>query len=251
MDRQNLRLAPHNMLAYESLVNDLLSSQHLDDARQSLHRAELEKLDDYLLRDSLYALAFLANDSSGMAEQLKWFAAKPDYENYGLSLASDTEAYTGHVLKARGLTKRAVDSALRADSKENAAIWQGNAALREAVFGNAAEARRTAGDALKMAPTNQGVEIEAALALAMTGDKLRADSLAQDLAKRFPLDTQVQSFWLPAIQAELALARKESAAAIDHLQAAAPMEFGQIQFNLNISCLYPVYVRGEAYLAEC
>jgi hypothetical protein len=78
-----------------------------------------------------------------------------------------------------------------------------------------------------------------------------ADSLAQDLAKRFPLDTQVQSFWLPAIQAELALARKESAAAIDHLQAAAPMEFGQIQFNLNISCLYPVYVRGEAYLAEC
>jgi serine/threonine protein kinase/Flp pilus assembly protein TadD len=249
MDRQNLRLAPHNMLAYESLVNDLLSSQHLDDARQSLHSAELEKLDDYILRDGLYALAFLANDSSGMAEQLKWFESKPDYENYGLSLASDTEAYKGHLLKARGLTKRAAESALRADSKENAAIWRGNAALREAAFGNAVEARQAADDALKMAPTSQGVEIEAALALAMTGDKVRADSLAQDLAKRFPQDTQIQSFWLPAIQAQLALARKDPAAAIDHLQAAAPMELGQIQFNLNISCLYPVYVRGEAYLA--
>jgi len=249
MDRQNLRLAPHNMLAYESLANDLLSAQHVDEARQSLHEAELARLDDYILRDGHYALAFLANDSSGMAEQLKWFEGKPDYENYGLSLASDTEAYKGHLLQARGLTKRAVDSALRADSKENAAIWRGNAALREAGFGNAAEARQAAGDALKTAPTSQGVEIEAALALAMTGDKERADSIAQDLAKRFPLDTQIQSFWLPAIRAQLALARKDPAAAIDHLQAAAPAELGQIQFNLNISCLYPTYVRGEAYLA--
>jgi tetratricopeptide (TPR) repeat protein len=249
MDRQNLRLAPHNMLAYESLVNDLLSSQHLDDARQSLHGAELARLDDYLLRDAHYALAFLANDSPGMTEQLKWFESKPDYENYGLSLASDTEAYKGRLLKARALTKRAVDSALRADSKENAATWLANAALREAVFGNAVEARQAAGEALKMAPTSQGVQIEAALALAITGDKERADSVAQDLAKRFPLDTQIQTFWLPAIEAELALAGKSPAEAIDRLQAAAPMELGQIQFNLNISCLYPVYVRGQAYLA--
>ena len=249
MDRQNLRLAPNNMLAYESLANDLLSSQRIDEARQSLHQAELAKLDDYILRDGHYALAFLANDSSGMAEQLKWFEDKPDYENYGLSLASDTEAYKGHVLKARALTKRAVDSALRADSKENAAIWRGNAALREASFGNTAEAREAAGEALKMAPTSQGVEIEAALALAMTSDKVRADAIAQDLAKRFPLDSQIQSFWVPAIQAQLALARNDSAAAIEHLQASAPMELGQIQFNLNISCLYPTYVRGQAYLA--
>jgi serine/threonine protein kinase/Flp pilus assembly protein TadD len=249
MDRQNLRLAPHNMLAYESLVNDLLSSQHLDDARQSLHGAELARLDDYLLRDAHYALAFLANDSPGMTEQLKWFESKPDYENYGLSLASDTEAYKGRLLKARALTKRAVDSALRADSKENAATWLANAALREAVFGNAVEARQAAGEALKMAPTSQGVQIEAALALAITGDKERADSVAQDLAKRFPLDTQIQTFWLPAIEAELALAGKNPAEAIDRLQAATPMELGQIQFNLNISCLYPVYVRGQAYLA--
>ena len=59
------------------------------------------------------------------------------YENFGLALASDTEAYGGHLGKARELTKRAVDSAIRADNKENGAIWQANAALREAAYGNA------------------------------------------------------------------------------------------------------------------
>jgi len=76
-----------------------------------------------------------------------------------------------------------------------------------------------------------------------------AESLAQDLGKRFPLDTQMQSLWLPPIQAQLALDRKNSALALHALQAATPIEFGQIIFVTNISCLYPTYVRGQAYLA--
>jgi hypothetical protein len=134
-----------------------------------------------------------------MAEQQTWFAGKPDYENFGLALASDTEAYGGHLAKARDLTKRAVDSAIRADSKETGAIWQANAALQQAAYGNAADARQSAAEALKLAPTSQGVESEAALAFAMAGDTARAEVLVQDLGKRFPLDTQMQSLWLPAI----------------------------------------------------
>jgi tetratricopeptide (TPR) repeat protein len=183
-----------------------------------------------------------------MAEQQQWFVGRPE-ENLGLGLASDTEAYGGHLGKARELTKRAVDSAIRADSKENGAIWQENAALAQAAYGNPAEARQAAAEALKLAPTSQGVEVEAALAFAMAGDTARAESLAQDLGKRFPLDTQMQSLWLPAIQAQLALDKKNPAAALTALQAASPIELGQILFVANISCLYHVYVRGEAYLA--
>jgi tetratricopeptide (TPR) repeat protein len=74
--------------------------------------------------------------------------------------------------------------------------------------------------------------------------------LAQDLNKRFPLDTQMQSLWLPAIRAQLALDRKNQPEALDALQAAvSPIEFGQIGFVANLSCLYPTYVRGDAYLA--
>ena len=121
-----------------------------------------------------------------MAEQQQWFSHKPAYENYGLALASDAEAYAGHVSKARELTKRAVDSAIRADSKENGAVWQENAALREAAFGNAMEAKQAAAEALKLDPASQGVEVEGALAFAMAGDTGRAEALARDLNKRSP-----------------------------------------------------------------
>ena len=238
-----------SVVKYANLANYTLALQRFDEARQIIHEAQARKLDDCILHNALYALAFLGADSAAMAEQQQWFAGKPEYENDGLALASDTEAYGGHLGKARELTKRAVDSAIRADSKENGAIWQANAALREAAYGNPAEARQSAAEALKLAPASQGVESEAALAFAMAGDTARAESLAQDLGKRFPLDTQMQSLWLPAIQAQLALDKKNPAAALNALQAASPIELGQIQFVTNISCLYPVYVRGEAYLA--
>jgi DNA-binding winged helix-turn-helix (wHTH) protein/tetratricopeptide (TPR) repeat protein len=249
VERQALHLAPHQGALYENLANFTLALQRFDEARQSIHEVQARKLDDLLLRNVLYGLAFLGSDSAAMAEQQQWFAGKPDYENFGLGLASDTEAYAGHLGKARELTKRAVDSAIRADSKENGAIWQAIAAQREAAYGNSAEARQLAAEALKLAPTSQGVEVEAAIAFAMAGDTARAESLAQDLGKRFPLDTQMQSLWLPAIQAQVALNRKNPAAALNALQAASPIELGQIVFVANISCLYPTYVRGEAYLA--
>jgi tetratricopeptide (TPR) repeat protein len=221
----------------------------LDEARQTIQQAHTRKLDNYGLRAALYGSAFDQGDGPGMAEQQQWFVGKPE-EAFGLALASDTEAYAGRLLKARELTKRAVDSTIRTDNKEEGAVWQAIGAQRDAAFGNPAEARQSATEALKLAPQSQAVEVEAALAFALAGDTARAESLAQDLGKRFPLDTQMQSLWLPAIQAQLALDKKNPASALTVLQAAAPpIELGQINFVNNISCLYPTYVRGEAYLA--
>jgi len=246
--RQAVRLAPDALSGYTNPANYALALQRFDEARQTIHDAQARKLDDAIFHEALYALAFLGADSGAMAEQQQWFAGKPE-ENWGLALASDTEAYVGHLGKARELTIQAVDAAIRADSKENGAIFQTIAGQREAAYGNAAGARESATEALKLAPASQGVESEAALAFAMAGETGRADSLAQDLGKRFPLGTQMQSHWLPAIQAQLALDKKNPAVALKALQAASPIELGEIAFVLNISCLYPVYVRGEAYLA--
>jgi tetratricopeptide (TPR) repeat protein len=247
--RQGLHLLPDHESFYTNLANFYLALQRFDEARQIIHEAEARKLGNFAMRNALYALAFLSSDSAAMAEQLQWFAGKPE-ENFGLALASDTDAYTGHRDKARELTKRAVDFAIRADSKETAAIWQANAAIEQGAFRNATEARQSAAEALTLVPTSQGVEAEAALAFAMAGDTARAESLAQDLGKRFPLDTQIQALWLPAIQGQVALDNGNPASALHALQAAAsPIELGQIPFVANISCLYPTYVRGEAYLA--
>src|SRR6202030_2099831 len=247
--RRAMRLAPDRVSHYSNLANFALALQRFDETRQVIHDAQARKLDNFVLHSALYALAFLGSDSTAMAEQQQWFVGKPE-ENFGLALASDTEAYSGHVGRARELTKRAVESAIRADSKETGAIFQAIAAQWEAAYGNATEARQSAAEALKLAPTSQGVEVESALAFAMAGDTARAESLAQDLGKRLPLDTQMQSLWLPAIQAQGALNKKTPAAALNTLQATtSPLELGEIAFVTNISCLYHVYVRGEAYLA--
>ena len=143
--RQSLRLAPDNVAPYTNLANSLLSLQRFDEMRQIIHEAQARKLDDFILHNQLYALAFLGADSAGMAEQQQWFAGKPEYENFGLALASDTEAYKGHLGKAQELTKRAVDSAIRADNKESGAIWQANAALQQAAYGKSSRSPAVSG----------------------------------------------------------------------------------------------------------
>jgi DNA-binding winged helix-turn-helix (wHTH) protein/tetratricopeptide (TPR) repeat protein len=244
-----LQLDPDDAFAYTNLATAGLALQRFDQVRQIIHQAQTRKLDDYLMRADLYALAFLGADSNGMAEQQKWFASQPLYENYGLALASDTEAYAGHARKARELTEQAVDSAIRADNKEGAAVYRANFALQQAAYGNSAEAQQTATEALRLAPASPGVAAEAALAFAMTGGTARAESLAQDLSRRFPLDTQMQSLWLPAIQTQLALSRRSPGPSVNASQAASPIEYGNIPFVSNVSCLYSTYARGEAYLA--
>jgi serine/threonine protein kinase/tetratricopeptide (TPR) repeat protein len=247
--RQGLNMARDEGGLYANLVNYLMALQRFDETRRTIRDAQSRQLDSLAMRNVLYALAFIGSDASGMAEQQAWYAARPEYENWGFEIEADSEAYAGHVGKARELTARAVESAIRVDSRENGALWRALEAQREAAFGSSAVARQMAGEALKLAPASPAAESEGALALAMAGDAARAESLAQDLGKRFPLDTQMQSLWLPAIQAQVALDRKNPALALNALQSASAIELGQIPYDISISCLYPVYVRGEAYLA--
>jgi eukaryotic-like serine/threonine-protein kinase len=246
--QQGIRLKPDWTGGYDNLANYYLALRRFDETRQIIHDAQARKLNDPILHQALYALAFIGRDSAAMAEQEQWFEGKPE-ENLGLALASDTEAYGGHLGKARDLTKRAVDSAIRADSKETGGIWLAIAAQREAAFGYPAEARQSAAKALGLAPSSQGVEVEVALAFAMAGDTTRAASLAKGLGKRFPEDTQMQSLWLPAIEVQSVLDKKNSGSTLNAEKVASPIEFGEIPFGANISCLYPTYLRGETYLA--
>jgi eukaryotic-like serine/threonine-protein kinase len=247
--RKSLQLGHEFVATYTNLAASLLALQRLDEAEQTIRQAQGRKLEYGGFSQILYAVAFLRGDSSEMEKQEQQLAGKPE-ENFGLSLAADTEAYAGHLAKARELTGNSLDSAIRADSKENGAIWLENSALREAAFGNLSAAKRAATDGLKLAPTSRGVEAEAALAFATAGDAWRAEPLAQDLNKRYSLDTRMQSLWLPALRAQLAINRKNPSAAVTSLKPALPpIEFAEIEFAANPSCLYPTYIRGEAYLA--
>jgi eukaryotic-like serine/threonine-protein kinase len=225
-----------------------LASQRFNDAKRTIQDARAHKLDDPQLHSLLYALAFLENNSGTMAKELEWFKANPSAENTGLALASDTEAYAGHLAKARELTEKAIASAIQNDNRENAAIWQAIAAQREAAFGYMTEGDRAAAEALKISPGSQPGKSESSLAFAMTGSAARADLLVQELDKAAPLNTQMQELWLPTIRAQVELSPGNPLSAVHTFHASA-IEMGAILFGENLSCLYPAYVRGEAYLA--
>ena len=250
--RANLHLEPDIALGYGGLAMSYLALNRLDEARAATAEAVGKGLDSSLLRAILYELDFLENNRAGMAQQLDWALGKPGSEDLMLALEAQSAAYGGQLSKSRELSRRAVAAALRADEKEAAALYETAAAQREALFGNPAEASKRAYAALALS-SGRDVEYGAALALALSGEgsetQERIEKLITDLQRRFPEDTLAQFNYLPALRAQLALNRKHPSQAIEALRAAAPYELGAVgAFGLP-PALFPIYVRGQAYLA--
>ena len=243
--REALRLAPASAFTYATIVSSYLWLNRVAEARTTAEEALARNLDSSLLHIFLYNLAFLQNDATGMAQQLAWSADQPGVEDSLLASEADTAAYFGRLVKARELSRQAAASAERAGEKETAAAYEAIRALRESLFGNVAEAQQRAARALALSP-GRDVQYGAALALVFAGDaaRARAEKLSDDLAMRFPEDTIVQFSYLPTIRAQLALSRNNEPKAIEALQTSVPYELGCSFVNL-----YPVYVRGDAYLA--
>jgi tetratricopeptide (TPR) repeat protein/predicted Ser/Thr protein kinase len=247
--REALRLEPNAAFEYENLGEIYLALNRFDEARTTTEEALGRNLEDTALHLNLYALAFFQGNAAAMKQQADWAVGKSGAEDSMLSLESDTEAWSGRLGKARELSRQATESARRSDEKEPAALWQANAAMREALFGNTDAARQNAAAAVALAPGSRDAEPQAALAYALAGHAAKAKSLADDLSKRSPLDTIVRSVWLPTIRAQIETSRKNPARSIELLQAAAPYELGMLSGSAVNSCLYPVYVRAEAHLS--
>ena len=239
--REEFRLNP-NGDGYFDLLYFYLRLNRLKEAQSTVEEAAAKNFDSPSIRNLAYQLRFLQNDAAGMSQQVAWATGKLGVEDGLLGLEADTAAYSGRLGRARDLSRQAVVSAKRAEEPEVAAEHEANAALREALFGNPAQTRERAADALNLS-NSWSVQSLAALALAFAGDTVQAGTLAHDLANRFPDHTIVQSYDLPTIRAQLALSHDDPSGAIEILQAAVPYELS------DSGALYPVYVRGEAYLA--
>jgi DNA-binding winged helix-turn-helix (wHTH) protein/tetratricopeptide (TPR) repeat protein len=243
-----LRLNPDVALLYSNLMEDYTPVNRLGEAKETYRRALDRKLDGPYLHADLYVIAFLENDAVEMQRQISLASGTPGAEDWLLSLQSDTAAYSGDIESARKLSQRAVESALHSDLREVAAIWQMNAAFREAEVGNTQAARLAVAEGLKLASTRDS-QILAALVLARAGDAFRTRTMADDLAKRFPVNTQMNSYWLPSIRAAIELDRGHAEKAINILEPAASYEIGYPQPQLEGgSLLLPAYLRGQAFL---
>ena len=243
-----IRLAPYNGFTYREIILTYLSLERIDNAEVTAKEARTKNLDANLT-EVLYGIAFYRHDTAEMVRQVARATGAAGQEDLLLAMEADTSAYFGNLGKARELTRRAAESAKLAAEKETAAGYYAVSALREALFGDAAEARQQATVA-KRRSTGRDLDYAVALALAYAGGANRARALADDLGKRFPEDTGLQFNYLPTLRAKLALSHSNPQEALDILRVASPYELGLPAFGFyNWPNLYPVYVRGEAYLA--
>ncbi len=240
-----LRLEPTAGANYVDLGIAYATLGRLDEAEAVYKQAEERKLENEILLESRYWLAFLKGNAAQMAQLVSAAMGKPGAEELLLAAQADTEGWYGKMKNAHELTRRAMDSALRNEAKEMAASYQARAGLREVESGNREQARAEAIAALKLAP-NRDVRDMAALTLARAGDTAGAEKLAAELDRTFPLDTLVQRYWLPTIRAAVALERKDPNRAIELLKMGNMIELGVPAQG--IGALYPSYLRGKAYL---
>jgi serine/threonine protein kinase/predicted Zn-dependent protease len=247
--KKAIPLNPDDPISYRLLmVNDIALSR-LDEANTAYGQTLERKLNHPFFRIDLYSIGFLQNDPSAMAQQVAWSEGQPAIEDELLSLEADTAAYSGRLRKAREFSRRAMDSAERAEEKETAATYFALSALREALFGNADEERQRASLATARSE-GRDVRYGAALAMASAGDHKRVQALIDDLNERFPEDTIVQFNYLPTLRAKLAVNRGNTSDALENLRTATSYELGQTTSSAyGWNAMYPVYVRGEAYLA--
>lgn len=228
----------------------LIALNRLDEAKATYEQALERKLNNPFLELALYQVAFLENDVAGMAKEVEKTKGLQGFEDQFLNLEGDTAAYAGRLREAREFSRRAIESARAAGKNDTPLIYSVTSALREAWFGNKEEAKRRIAQALRGAPPRDVLYL-AGLTLANSGEMSRAQSVADDLAKKYPEDTLVQFNFLPTLRATIALEKGNASSAIEELKAAAPYELGvSHQSPFTWTAMYPVFVRGEAYLAS-
>ena len=246
--RVALQLQPGSGLRYSNLVQGCVHEGSLSAARSTVEEARMKNVDSPYLDLYSYQLAFVQHEATKMAEEVGRVAGKPGVEDMLLAAEADTAAYNGHLLQARDLSRQAIASAKRAAETETAASYEAAAALREALFGNPDAALKHVKAALAVS-RGRDVQYASILAVAFTGGWERAQHMSEQLSNDFPEDTLVQSVYLPTIKAQIAVIRHDSPTAIELLKIASPYELGlpgDAEFSPS---LYPVYVRGNAYLA--
>ena len=244
---QSLKLNP---ASGNNVVSVAYASQwtgQLDHAKSTVQESRARNVDSPWLPLLLYTVDFLLHDAAGMEKQVAEATGKPGVDDQILFLQSETAAYRGQFVKSREFARRAADSAQRAGEKETAAEYQAHAAVRDALAGNFDFAEKEAQGALTLTSGRQSEPL-AAIAFGLTGDSAQAERFAADLGKRFPDDTIQKFNYVPMIRAAVALHDGDGKRAIEALSASSPYELGETNTSFTFA-LYPVYLRGEAYLA--
>ena len=242
--QEELRLDPGSANAYGNLASTYRGLNQFEDSKRILDEAAARHLETDQLVLNRYLLAFFMDDVDEMQRIVTTAADQPKEADEIFSTHGDTEAYHGRFRQAREWLRRSVEAAKNNGDAETAAGYYVAMALQEAEAGNLGEARRDIDAGLALA-VNRDIQVEAALALSRTGDIVKTRSLVEDLRKKYPADTLLNTLWLPTIEASLELKQGNQTRGLDLLQNTQPYELSTALWS---PIMYPAYLRGQAYL---
>jgi DNA-binding winged helix-turn-helix (wHTH) protein/tetratricopeptide (TPR) repeat protein len=246
--RRALVLDPTRGGTHSDLATVLLALNRIDEASAVLTDASKRSLQTESLLQVNYWVAFLRGDNREMARMLQESSNRPETHALLLAEQSNTEAYYGHFEKASALSSQAATLMEHEGDRATAARYLGQAALREAEIGDSHHSQELISQAEKLS-RDPGVITLAALTMARMGKINRAEELCRELNADWPVGTDAQLYWLPVIHAQIELERGRPLKALEDLSSpSAPLEFAAPP-PISVATLYPVYIRGEAYLA--
>jgi DNA-binding winged helix-turn-helix (wHTH) protein/tetratricopeptide (TPR) repeat protein len=235
--------------AYANLAWAYVFNNNLNDATETIRRATERKLEFPDLYILLYDIAFLKNDSEAMKQAAQMADGKMESEHWILARQACVLAFSGRAEDARNTSHHAIQLAKQAGQPERAALYQVASATREALFAHRAEAKASALAGLS-GSKSRDVEYGAAFALALGGEQDRVMAIVKDLEKRYPDDTFVKFSYLPTLRAILAENHGNPSQAIQELESESPYDLAIAgSWAGFFGDMYPVYVRGLAYLA--
>ena len=248
-----IALDPDSNPAYANRAFNQLMLNRLDDALLTVRLAAERKLESASLLLTQYFVAFLTGNENELRRTVTTVRKSPAREDEISHIEALALARSGQLQDARRMAAVAVQIAQKSGRRERAGLFEAATAVWEAVYANAAAARQSATMALELGRGGREVDYAAAFALALAGDLPQSRALAQELEREFPEDTSVQFMYLPTLRALFSLntPTPDPAPAIQALQTASryDLALGRIGFVGRFGGLYPIYVRGLAYLA--
>jgi len=248
--QKSIAANPDFVIGYINLARNYFHEDRFGEAGNTLQGASARKLERPEFLVYRYNIAFLKGDDQQMNQVVAMAKGRRGAEHWVANAEALALAHSGQLREARRVSNRAVDLALQEGQRETAATYQAAAAVWEALYGNAAAAKRNAMAALALS-SGRDVEYAAALALAFAGDRSRSEALAGDLDKRFPEDTFVRFTYVPVLRALSAFHQGRTAESLERLQVTLRYELAVngLDFNLYLGGLHSAYVRGEAFVA--
>lgn len=237
--REAIRLNPNAAAPRDNLAVAFIELGRFDEAREVYGQALALKLDSTFIRNGLYSIAFVKGDAPAMKQQIDWWAGRPDEYN-AQAWQAEAAAFFGQLQKEREFNQRAVESALGHKQNDGAALLLAGQMQTEGLFGRCDRVNDLATKVFGISRVTSTVQA-ASLAFALCGDADRAQALMDEISKRFPDDTLVNTVYWPLNHALIALHRGDSARAVQSLEPAYRYEI--------VGAFWPQYFRGQAFLS--